>query len=159
MVLLPVPGRSLKQEAFLAQDGKLNRRIIGMLSARIPEVGLESVVDPRDDRGKEWRSGQLLSAMLIGAMAGCKSLADVEMLSSELSVGARRRLKIPRRVPDTTMRDVAVGLAPEDICRLIRESGQREIDAKRSSRMASPSMSSRWTAKARRWRTSTRSTP
>lgn len=109
----------------MAQDGQLTRRMMGMLSARIPEIGLESMTDPRDNRGKEWALASLTGAMLIGAMAGCKSLADVETLTAELSLPARRRLKIQKRTPDTTMRDVAVDIIPEDICRLIRESAQR----------------------------------
>jgi hypothetical protein len=63
--------------------------------------------------------------MLIGAMAGCKSLGEVEELTADLSLPARRRLKIQRRIPDSTMRDLAVEVKPEDVCRLIRESAQQ----------------------------------
>lgn len=109
----------------MAQDGKLTRRVMGMLSTRLPEVGLESVADPRDARGKQWPLSALLKAMLLGLMAGCKSLAQVETMTDELSPLVRRRLKLRGRVADTTMRDLAVVLEPEEICKLIRESGQR----------------------------------
>jgi hypothetical protein len=58
-------------------------------------------------------------------MAGCKSLAEVETLSKELSPVARKRTGIRRRVPDTTMRDAAVELAPEELCELIRQTAKR----------------------------------
>jgi hypothetical protein len=109
----------------MAQDGKLTRRMMGMMSARIPELGLESVADPRNDRGKHWQLPQLMSAMLLGSMAGCKNLAEVELLTAELSVAARRRLRVHRRVPDTTLRDAAVVIEPEEVCRLIRRSAQQ----------------------------------
>jgi hypothetical protein len=96
-----------------------------MLSTRLPEVGLESVADPRDARGKQWPLPALLNAVLLGLMAGCKSLAQVETMTDELSPLVRRRLKLRGRVADTTMRDMAVALAPEEICKLIRKSGQR----------------------------------
>lgn len=106
----------------MAQEAGLTRRIMGMLSTRVPEVGLKSVADPRDDRGKKWLFEALLNAMLIGLMAGCKNLAEVETLTNELSPVVRRRLKIRRRVADTTMRDAAVNVEPEEIRKLIRQS-------------------------------------
>jgi hypothetical protein len=108
----------------MAQDWKLTRRIMGMLSVRLREVPLESVADPRDERGTNWRLTALLNGMLLGLMAGCKNLAEVEVLTDELSPVVRRRLKIPRRIPDTTMRDLVTCIEPEDICQLIRVTGQ-----------------------------------
>lgn len=111
-------------ETQMAQDGVLTRRVMGMLSTRVPEVGLKSVADPRDARGKQWALEALLNAMLMGVMAGCKNLAEVETVTDELSPIARRRLKIRRRVADTTMRDAAVNIDPEEICRVIRQSAR-----------------------------------
>lgn len=105
-------------------NGRLTRRVMGMLATRLPEVGLEAVGDPRDARGKEWPLPVLLNAMLLGLMAGKKSLAEVETLTDELSPAVRRRTKIRRRIADTTLRDVVVRLAPQEICRLIRQSAQ-----------------------------------
>lgn len=95
-----------------------------MLSTRLPEVGLDSAADPRDDRGKQWPLRPLLSAMLLGLMAGKKNLAEVEALTAELSPVVRKRTRIHKRVPDTTMRDLAIALEPEEICRLIRQSAK-----------------------------------
>lgn len=108
----------------MGQDAGLTRRVMGMVSTRLPELRLGSVTDPRDDRGKKWQLPVLLNSMMLGLMAGCKNLSEVETLTDELSPIVRRRLKIHRRVPDTTMRDAAVSIEPEEICRLIRKSAQ-----------------------------------
>jgi len=115
----------------MAQDGRLTRRIIGMLSTRIPQLGISKhLTDPRSDRGKQWKLQPLVTAMLAGLMAGCKNLAEVERLTKELSPATRKRLSIPRRIADTTLRDLAVALSPLEVCALIRESAQRAVRSK-----------------------------
>ena len=110
----------------MPQDAVLTRRVMGMLSARLPELGLKSVADPRKYRGEEnWPLASLLQMTLLGLLAGCKGLADVEVLSNELSPVTRRRMKIQRRVPDTTLRNALVKVAPAELCRLVRESAKR----------------------------------
>lgn len=98
---------------------------MGMVSTRVPELGLQSVPDPRDLRGRRWGLLPLLNALVVGGMAGCKSLAEVETLTSELSPVTRKRLRIHRRVADTTLRDVVVKLEPAAIGQLIRRSAHR----------------------------------
>ena len=115
----------------MAQEGRLTRQIIGMLSARIPRLGIKRHLnDPRDARGQSWELQSLVTAMLVGLMAGCKNLAEVERLTAELSSASRKRLGIFRRIADTTMRDFAVALSPLEVCALIRESGQQAIRSK-----------------------------
>ena len=64
----------------------------GYVLARLPEAGLGEVDDPR--RGpKKWRLWQLLTAVIVGAMAGCTSLREVEQLTEMLSP-AMRRIKV-----------------------------------------------------------------
>lgn len=106
----------------MAQNGKLTRRVIGMLSARLPELGFETVPDSRDEQGRKWSLPTLLNMVLLGLMAGKQNLAEVEVLSDELARGVRRRLKIPRRISDTTARDALVDVEPDSICGLIRNS-------------------------------------
>ncbi len=60
---------------------RMNRRIFGMLSKRLDELGLDEIEDARDDRGKRWRLGTLLRATLGAMVAGAKSLAKVEDLT------------------------------------------------------------------------------
>lgn len=72
---------------------------------RLPELKLSEVSDPRAKRGQRWRLEQLLRSVLVGIMAGSKSLADIEKLTSEMSQSMSKMLGLCRRVADTTMRD------------------------------------------------------
>jgi hypothetical protein len=100
----------------MAQPAQLTRRIAGLLRSRLPELRLERVADPRSRRGRRWKHlPVLLRAVLVGLMAGCKALADVEALTDEMSVAIRRMLGIPRRVPDTTLRHMLVKMEPNEI--------------------------------------------
>lgn len=76
----------------------------GLLRARLPELDLEAVPDPRAREGR-WSLAQILRAALVGVMAGCRSLSETEGLTESLSTTARRMLRLPRRLADTTMRD------------------------------------------------------
>ncbi len=88
-----------------------DRRMIGYVKARLPDAGLDEVPDPR--RRPEWSIGGLLGVIVVGMGAGCRSLAMVEALTDEMSPAARRAIGIQRRVPDTTLRDALVQLAPD----------------------------------------------
>jgi hypothetical protein len=78
--------------------------MVGLLQARLPELDLDAVADPRAREGR-WTLAQILRATLVGLMAGCKSLWESEQLTAGLSVTARRQLRLPRRLADTTARD------------------------------------------------------
>jgi hypothetical protein len=94
------------------------RRIAGLLNARLPETRLDWVEDPRAARGKRWKQlSTLLRAAVVGLLSGCRSTSQVEALTAEMSVPIRRLLKIPRRVPDTTLRTTLIGLAPDELRR------------------------------------------
>jgi hypothetical protein len=80
------------------------RRMAGLLRARLPELDLEGVSDPRAREGR-WSLAQILRATLVGLMAGCRSLSEAEGLTENLSTTARRMLGLPRRLADTTARD------------------------------------------------------
>ena len=65
----------------------------------------------RGDRGKKrWALATLLRAVVIGLVAGCKGLGELEELTRMLSLPTRRMLGICRRLPDTTARDVIIKL-------------------------------------------------
>ena len=100
------------------------RRMVGYLLARLPEAGLGQLTDPR--RGPtRWKLGQLLTAVVVGAMAGCRSLRDVEQLTSLLSPTLRKKLGIARRQADTTLRDALCGVSVDEV----RESLRRIVHA------------------------------
>ena len=93
----------------------MNRRLFGCLSARLPEVGLDEIVDNRDRRGRRWTLPAMLTAVVSGMVAGCQSLAEVEALTEEMALAARWRLGLKRRTPDTTLRDALVTIEPEEL--------------------------------------------
>ena len=85
-------------------SGREMKRMAGLLSARLPELGLAEVPDPRAREGR-WRLAQILQATLLGLMGGCRSLWEAEQLTARLAPAMRRRLGLPRRLADTTARD------------------------------------------------------
>jgi len=99
----------------MAQSTRMKRRILGMLGKRLGEARLDDVDDPRDARGRRWALPALLSGALLGLVAGSRSLSEVEGLTDELTLAVRRQLGIPRRIPDTTLRDVLSMLDPDEL--------------------------------------------
>jgi hypothetical protein len=97
------------------ENQKVFRRIVGYLAARFRQLGLGKVDDPRRRQGQRWKLEQVIAAVLLGMMAGCKNLREVERLTSKLSRPIRRRLGIPRRLPDTTARDLLCQLSPQSL--------------------------------------------
>ncbi len=83
----------------------------GLLRARLSELNLEAVADPRAREGR-WSLAQILRATLVGLLAGCRSLSETEELTESLSTAARRMLGLPRRLADTTMRDALCQVLP-----------------------------------------------
>jgi len=105
----------------------------GMLSARLPEIGLGLVSDPRDARGTRWDIVPLIAAPLVAMAAGLKSFADTEKLTEEMSQAMRKKLGIARRIPDTTMRNTAIKLSPEEFRKAMRR--QTKVAHKRKALM------------------------
>ena len=100
---------------------KLYRRLVGLVRARIPELGLGQVTDPRPrDRRRRWALVSMLRTVLIAQAAGAKSCAECEALTDELSPAGRKLLGIRRRLPDTTLRDVLVKLDPNELRKCLR---------------------------------------
>ena len=95
-------------------EGRGLRRRMGLLAARLPELDLDAVVDPRAREGK-WSLAQILRATLVGLMAGCRSLWEAERLTADLSVAARRQLGLKRRLADTTARDALCKLSLDEL--------------------------------------------
>jgi hypothetical protein len=94
---------------------RMNRRIYGLLSKRLDEVGFDQVRDDRDERGKRWDLGALLRATTGAMLGGAKSLAEVEALSVRMSAPIKKLLGISRRVPDTTLRDALCKVEPTEL--------------------------------------------
>ena len=92
---------------------RLKRRLAGFLRKRLRELRLDNVPDARDRRGQRWELGTLLEAMVVGLTAGAKGLGEVEEVTETMTLQMRRWLGIPRRVPDTTLRDALLTVDPQ----------------------------------------------
>ena len=103
--------------------------MVGLLHARLPELDLDAVADPRAREGR-WSLAQILRATLVGLMAGCKGLWEAEQLTATLSLSMRRQLRLPRRLADTTMRDALCQVSLDEIRpvlhRLVRAAWRRK---------------------------------
>jgi hypothetical protein len=98
---------------------RATRRVAGLLAARLPELALEKVPDPRAREGR-WKLSQILRATLLGLMAGCRSLSESEALTEKLAPIMRRRLGLPRRLADTTARDALCRVSLDGLRAVLR---------------------------------------
>jgi hypothetical protein len=94
-------------------EQRLTRRVAGVLHSRLPEAGFEHVPDPRREVSVKWPLPTILKMGVTGILARCRSLAHLEHLSDEMSPSARKLLDLPKRLPDTTIRDTLVKLEPD----------------------------------------------
>lgn len=96
-------------------ETRLKRRLVGSLDKRLREARLDEVGDPRGRRGRRWKLQTLLGTAILGLVAGCKGLLEVESLSEDLSPATRQRFGINRRLPDTTLRNLLTALEPQQL--------------------------------------------
>ena len=103
----------------MSDKQRLRRRMAGLIRARVPDLGLGRVQDPRKARGKRWSLEVILKTCLVAMACRCRSLAQAESLTSEMSLAMSRMLGLDRRLPDTTMRDALVRVGPSQLLRCI----------------------------------------
>jgi hypothetical protein len=107
------------KDKIMKENRRWLRRISGFLHKRVRELRLWDLEDPRAYRGRRWRIETLLSTVLVGLMSGCKGLKDLEALTESLSSPMRKMLGVPRRLPDTTLRQVLCKLQPMQLLELL----------------------------------------
>lgn len=119
-------------------EGRGLRRRMGLLAARLPELDLDAVADPRAREGR-WSLAQILRATLVGLMAGCRSLWE----ASSSRPGCRwpraasfgcRQLRLPRRLADTTARDALCKLSLDELRAALHRLVKAPGDGRRCSR-------------------------
>lgn len=96
-------------------DARMTRRLAAALATRLDEARLDAVPDGRDPRGQRWEMGTLLNTVVVALAAGARSLAEAERVTATLPQRARQWFDIPRRVPDTTLRDALGRVHPLDV--------------------------------------------
>lgn len=90
------------------------RRTAGWIARYVSDDLLQRAAqaDGRSSRGSTRPAMTLLKATLLGLLAGCKGLGEVEELTADLPRPVRKLLGIPGRIPDTTLRDFLVKVDP-----------------------------------------------
>ena len=78
------------------------KRIARYLDNRTRAFDFEQIQDPRARRGRRWSLRSLLMATVVGMVAMKQTFRGVERITDRLC-GCRKRLRIPRRVPDSTL--------------------------------------------------------
>jgi hypothetical protein len=76
--------------------------IVRYLGKRENALAFDRVRDPRARRGRRWTLRSLLTATFISMVAMERSFRGVERLTRDMR-GCRKKLGIPRRVPDSTL--------------------------------------------------------
>lgn len=91
------------------------RRTAGWIARYVSDDLLQwaSAADGRNSRGQTRKDPKpFFRAVLLGILAGCKGLGEVEELTAELSEPMRRLVGIPETIADTTLRDFLVKVDP-----------------------------------------------
>jgi hypothetical protein len=86
-----------------------------MLSAREADLPLDAVDDKRTTHLIKWPLAVLLRLAIVCLCAGCKSLAEAEQLTVDMTPDMRHKLKLLRRIPDTSWRTVLIHQDPDPI--------------------------------------------
>ena len=102
-----------------------NRRILGWLSSRCAVFAWSLVTDRRVISRSCWGLSTILSTVVTGLLAGCRSVADLEALTSSMSPACRSLLGLGRRLPDTTFRRVLVSLMPAQLRQVLHAQVRR----------------------------------
>ena len=107
-----------------------DRRVQKLLQRQLagPAYWWGEVTDPRCRRGKRWQLPELLDGTLLGMLAGCQSLRDVESLTEEL--GETGKQHVHRRLPDTTLYSLFPRLSCDELRRQLRRQVHAHVRAK-----------------------------
>jgi hypothetical protein len=95
---------------YMIEGKRWKRRVVGMVMARLGELGLSELPDRRARRGRQWKLRTVLATVIVGLAGGCRTLRGLELHSTLLPRCVRRRIGLKRRLPDTTARNVLVGM-------------------------------------------------
>lgn len=106
----PISKASSCRGKLFDVTGKLTRRLIGALTKGLERLRLRAVPDPRRPSRIKHTLPLLLRTILVGLVAGARSLAETETLSAQLSEATRRKLRLKGRIADTTLRDALLAL-------------------------------------------------
>jgi predicted transposase YbfD/YdcC len=103
----------------MSQASRITRRIVGLLSARDADLQLDAVTDNRVPHLIKWPLDVVLRIAIVCLSSGCNSLLQAEERTVEMTPDIRHKLRILRRISDTTLRTILAGQDPEQIRNVI----------------------------------------
>jgi hypothetical protein len=103
----------------MSQASRITRRIVGLLSAREADLQLDAVDDQRAAHLVKWPLDVVLRIAIVCLSSGCNSLLQAEERTAEMTPEIRHKLKILRRISDTTLRTILTGQDPDQIRNVI----------------------------------------
>ena len=110
---------------------RMTRRLLGLICKRFQSLRLERLTDTRDRKGRRHVSiVPAVRLMLVGMMAGCKGLAEVEDLNVDMSLATRKLLRLPQRIADTTCRDTLLRLVFDELRQVLHRTVEMMDKAK-----------------------------
>jgi predicted transposase YbfD/YdcC len=121
-------GGTVQQEATI----RLTRRMIGQITARTAEMRIESrLTDPRTKTGNvKLPMRRAITAVVTAIASGCKGFGEMEHLTKGLGAGARSKLNLTKRIPDTTAGDLLARLNPAEVQQVIYDQVRQARDRK-----------------------------
>lgn len=96
-------------------ESRSTRRMLGWLKARSAGFAWHHVTDQRAVSRCCWNLATVLSTVVVGLLAGCHSVAELEALTSSMSRASQVMLGLHKRLSDTTVRRIVVGLVPDQL--------------------------------------------
>ena len=93
--------------------------MIGQIAARTDEMRIERrLTDPRTKTGNvKLPIRRAITAVVTAIASGCKGFSEMEHLTKGLGPGARGKLGLTKRIPDTTAGDLVAKLNPLKPCK------------------------------------------
>jgi predicted transposase YbfD/YdcC len=105
-------GEPLYSKNTMHSIAKIQKEIQGLFG-RVSWKFEKGINDPRDNRGKRWRLSSVLQSIFLGFVCGSTTYRDVEKLSIRLPKWLK--IFIPRRISDTTLRNVISVVDPKEL--------------------------------------------
>lgn len=131
---VPQKARTPAKVAAEASSRRV-RRMAGLVSLAFSDDLLNRITDPRSTRGRGWKSClPFLRSAVLGLACGCKGFGEVERLTERLSGPIRKLVGIPKRVPDTSLRDFLCEVDVDEVQTMLNvvayDAGRRKSFAK-----------------------------
>ncbi len=87
----------------------VDRRVARYFAGAIKGLNFATMPEHRQVSKVKWKAGTLLKGCVLGLAAGRLGFSGMESLTQNLSAAVRQEVGLPKRLPDTTVRDYLTG--------------------------------------------------